>query len=175
MSLPQKKIAAEPHYEREDAFIVSKHLLDCGYHTIMVAPYNCGMADAGKVPAKCLSNGEWDLRTGWHDEGDKPKHKNLMSFVGKLTPNYGIVTGAAMKRKGWPAMFAALDIDCAAPELIEALKAEFGDAYRVRIGRPERSGLIPQYQHQAPAVKADQARPDWTAPLCVRARRVLHD
>ena len=145
MSSPQKKIAAEPQWQKEDVFVVSKHLLDCGYHTIMIAPFDCGMAEAGKVPAKCLSNGEWDSRTGWHDAGDKPKHKNLYSFAGKYVPNLGIVTGSRTTRKGRPAIFAALDIDCLAPELVEALKAEFGESFRVRYGRPvqERSGLLP--------------------------------
>ena len=145
MTAQLKLVPASPQWQKEDAFVASKHLLDGGYHTIMIAPFNCGMAEAGKVPAKCLSNGEWDLRTGWHDAGDKPKHKNLLSFGGKHIPNYGIVTGSRMTRKGRPAIFAALDIDCLAPELVEALKAEFGESFRVRYGRPvqERSGLIP--------------------------------
>jgi hypothetical protein len=124
-----------------------KHIHEGGYHAILTMPYNyekIDVAQRGKVPARYIANGDWSLAHNWNDLTKPNSVKRLTGWrASKYVPNVGVLLGAPVKCYRMEGIFASLDIDCMAPDLIASLKELFGERFAIRIGNRARSGMIP--------------------------------
>ena len=116
----------------------AKALLALGYHVVSILPYDAdcnGMP--GKSPGVRGPNG-WYSNKNWNDPDAKPTFTQLMNWKGrsKLTPNWGVVFGAAIERDDdVVGNVTGIDIDADDSKLIDAIWQLIGHDVPKRIGR----------------------------------------
>jgi hypothetical protein len=110
-----------------------------GYRPVTVMPHNLKDENAGKRPA-IFDRGSWRGSREWEEQALSATLDDLTDWHGQTNsaPNVGILCGAKTDR----GYLVAVDIDCEAPALVDAIAALAGDI-AIRKGRPGRSGLIP--------------------------------
>lgn len=110
-----------------------------GYFPVTVMPSSLKDKNAGKRPA-LFDRGSWGGWHGWETQVQTASLATLTDWNGQTNsvPNVGVLCGT--KTEG--GFVIGVDIDCEAPELVEAI-AKLAGGVAIRKGRQGRSGLIP--------------------------------
>ena len=115
---------------------------DDGYKPVTIIPHTLTKLekDAGKLPGACYA-GKWDTEKDWAAVAETATLEASLSWYGQTpsAPNVGILCGVKTER----GYLVGVDIDCDAPEVLEGLAKLCNGEIAVRIGRADRSGLVP--------------------------------
>ena len=124
-------------------------LVQSGYVSIPLLPVSLKQEHAGKVPA-FFERGEWLRKKDWPTLVKKAGFDGIAEMIdaSPSIPNLGILCGEPVKRGArrdgeHVGFLAGIDIDCAAPELVDALSKLFGNKFACRKGNATRSGCVP--------------------------------
>jgi hypothetical protein len=110
-----------------------------GYFPITILPHTLKDANAGKRPGR-FDRGSWHGWANWETDAPMLSFDALTDWDGQTNsvPNVGIACGTETE----DGFLIGVDIDCEAPEIVDALAKLADGNIAIRKGRPERSGLV---------------------------------
>jgi hypothetical protein len=130
----------------DDARNATAKAFDDGYRPVTIIPHTLKdddkFKDAGKLPgAFYVESRKWGKLPGWAAYAERAKLADQLDWYGQTpsAPNVGILCGVKTER----GYLVGVDIDCDAPEVLEGLAKLCNGEMAVRVGRADRSGLVP--------------------------------